>query len=113
TLPVAAPATLNINTLLPEQAPLLAMLAPDTLSVEAAQGALLRRPPQGFANVAALAAQPGVANTSLAGGQTGVTSTWFALRIDVALDGADLHETALIDARRLPARLVARQWGEE
>ena len=43
----------------------------------------------------------------------GMTSPWFDLRIDVQDDGANAREAALIDARRLPARLVSRQWGEE
>ena len=110
TLPIAAPAPINLNTLAPEQAPLVAMLAPDTLSVDAARGALLRRPPQGFADVGAFTA--GLAGATLEGA-AGVTSTWFALRIDVVANGAEVRETALIDARRLPARLVSRQWGEE
>lgn len=108
TLPVAQAAPINANTLSPEQAPLLAMLAPDTLSPDAARGALLRRPPQGFADPGGLA---GATGTALAG--VGVTSRWFALRIDVAVNGAEVHETALVDASRLPATLVARQWGED
>ncbi|MDB5695366.1 MAG: type secretory pathway protein [Sphingomonas bacterium] len=113
TLPVAEPAAINLNTLAPEQAPLVAMLAPDTLSVEAASAALLRRPAQGWANVGAFAALPGISGTGLGEGQAGVTSKWFGLRVDVVVNGLDVRETALIDATRLPARLVARQWGEE
>ena len=109
TLPTVAPAPINLNTLAPEQAPLVAMLAPDTLSVDAAQAALLRRPPQGWAS--ASAALQGL--TGVGEGQASVTSKWFALRVDVTVNGLDVRETALIDARRLPARLVARQWGEE
>ena len=37
----------------------------------------------------------------------------FALAIDVSTGGVQLQERALIDASRLPARLVARQWGDE
>lgn len=110
TLPVAKPAPINLNTLAPEQAALVAMLASDTLTVDAARAALLRRPPQGFADVGAFTT--GVTGATLEG-NAGVTSTWFALRVDVAASGAEVQETALIDARRLPARLVARQWGED
>ena len=111
TLPIAKPAPVNLNTLLPEQAPLVAMIAPDTLTVDAVQGALLRRPELGFSSASAFTAL--VPGASLGDGQAVVTSTWFALTVDVTLGGTDLHETALIDARRLPARLVARQWGDE
>lgn len=113
TLPKAEAAKINLNTLAPEQALLVAMLAPDTLSVGAAQAALLQRPPQGFANTGAFAALAGLGGVALDTEQASVTSTWFALRIDVTLNGLDLRESALVDATRLPARLVSRQWGEE
>jgi general secretion pathway protein K len=113
TLPRAEPAKININTLAPEQAPLLAMLLPDTVSVGAVQQQLLRRPPQGFGTTTAF--WSGFSN-SLAGAdavaQTEVRTGWFALAIDVTAGGATLHQRSLIDANRLPSRLVARQWGE-
>jgi general secretion pathway protein K len=114
TLPDPKPAAININTLTPEQAPLVAMLFPGTLSADAIRGMLLRRPPQGFKdastflNLAGNGASPDNGPGSLA-----VTSTWFALAIDVSTGGVQLQERALIDASRLPARLVARQWGDE
>ena len=74
---------------------------------------LLRRPPLGWANLGAFTALSGIGGAGLGEGQAGVTSKWFALRVDVAVNGLDVRETALIDARRLPARLVNRQWGEE
>ncbi|WP_375404299.1 type II secretion system minor pseudopilin GspK [uncultured Sphingomonas sp.] len=115
TLPVAQPVTLNVNTLTPEQAPLVAMLFPDTLTVDLAAQALLRRPPQGFADVSQfLNAFSANGVTAEGGGQAfGVTSRWFALRIDVALGDVSVEERALVDANRLPATLVSRQWGEQ
>ena len=110
-LPVAAPARVNVNTLAPEQAPLLAMLAPDTLSVDAARQLIARRPEQGWSDAAAI--WTGTAPPPAAAAQTAVTSTWFRLAVDVRVPGAELEERALIDATRLPVRLVARQWGEE
>lgn len=114
TLPQARPSVINVNTLLPEQAPLLAMLYPDNLTVGAASQALIRRPPQGYANVGELTnviSQGG--KVTDAGSQMGVTTAWFALRIDVGIGGTGVEEHALIDASRLPARLVSRQWGEQ
>lgn len=115
TLPVAQESVININTLLPEQAPLLAMLLPDTMGVAQAQAALLRRPPGGYASKdqfwAQVASGGGTADVA-ATQQTGVTTKWFALRIDVVNGGAELHEEGLIDARTLPVRLVTRQWGD-
>lgn len=113
TLPEAKPAVLNINTLLPEQAPLIAMLLPGTLTVEGARQILLRRPPTGFATSAAFWAQAAVAGgTGTAVGQTDVSTKWFRLKVDVTLGGTVLEQSGLIDASALPARLVSRQWGE-
>jgi general secretion pathway protein K len=102
TLPVAEPSAINLNTLSPEQAPLLAMLLPDGASVEQARAVLLRRPDTGFASTDV------VWNQLSLGGKT----VWFRLAVDVVSGGAELHESALIDARRLPARLATRQWGD-
>lgn len=116
TLPFTDRVALNINTLLPEQAPLLAMLLPDTVGVEQARGLLLRRPPLGYNNVDQfwnqLSLNGGATPAPDARAQTDVRTQWFALAIDVTANGAEIHEDALIDARTLPARLVARQWGD-
>lgn len=115
-LPKAEPSRINVNTLLPEQAPLVAMLQPDTLGVEAVRQALLKRPPQGFESPGAFwntlsrsGASTGASNES---SQVDVTTRWFALKVRVALNGAELEQSGLIDASALPARLVSRQWGE-
>ncbi len=114
-LPKAEPSRININTLLPEQAPLFAMLLPDTLSVEAARQLLLKRPPAGYSSTAAFWQLPALSAITAAPdaeAQTSVTTTWFALRVDVTLGDAELEDHGLIDATRLPARLATRQWGE-
>lgn len=113
TLPVAIPSKINVNTVLPEQAPLIAMLG-QTLSVEAVRQALLQRPPKGFSNAGAFWSQSALAGAAgeSGAGQTDVKTTWFALRVDVALGGIRLEQSGLIDATALPARLVSRQWGE-
>ena len=112
TLPAAQPARINVNTLLPEQAPLLAMLLPDTLGVEAARQALLKRPPQGFSSIATFMALPGLGQAGDAGAQMAVTTNWFKLDIAVTKNGTDLQQHGLIDATHLPAHLATRQWGE-
>lgn len=116
TLPTVDRATINVNTLLPEQAPLLAMLIETGGGVEAVRGVLLRRPEQGYGSTEPVwnALSLGGAGTPAmdAKGQTGVKTGWFALTIDVVANGAELHEQGLIDARALPARLVSRQWGD-
>ncbi len=113
TLPIAESSPININTLTPEQAPLVAMLFPDNVSVDAARGMILRRPPQGFKDASTFLNAAGNGATPEGGGGLAVTSAWFALGIDVTNGATRLQERALIDASRLPARLVARQWGDE
>jgi general secretion pathway protein K len=115
TLPVAKPSVINVNTLLPEQAPLFAMLLPDTLGVDAARQILLKRPPQGFESTSAfwaIPAQNAITAAPDAVAQTAITTEWFALQVDVTTGGAELQERSIIDATRLPARLVSRSWGE-
>lgn len=111
-LPVAEPAPINVNTLLPEQAALIAMQFPDTVGVDAARQALLRRPPQGYADASAFYNLFSAAGANPETRDLAVTTRWFALRIDVTQGGSMVEERALVDASRLPARLVSRQWGE-
>lgn len=115
TLPRAEPARINVDTLQPEQAPLLAMQYPDTMTVDMARALIGRRPPQGWADVGAFQLAANGAGATAGFGDTGtmaVTTQWFALRVDVTVPGAERQERALVDARRLPAQLVSRQWGE-
>ena len=115
TLPVAQLSRINVNTLSPEQAPLVAMLLPEGTGagLSAIRAALLRRPEIGYDNVDAFRNQVSRAGeTSGLQGQLAVTSKWFALRVDVRMGGATLEEHALVDASTLPAQLVSRQWGE-
>lgn len=114
TLPQAGRSVINVNTLTPEQAPLFAMLLPDTLGVAGARAVLLRRPAGGYDKAADVWNAPSLSGAmpdDQAKAQLDVTSRWFALRIDVAVGQTTLEEHALIDARALPARLVSRQWG--
>lgn len=115
-IPLPERSVINVNTVQPEQAPLVAMLISDTTSPGAVQSALLRRPPNGYSSVDQFLAQLSAATdgTSTIGArrQLGVTTKWFRLQIDVANGGAELHEEGLIDARTLPVRLVTRQWGD-
>jgi general secretion pathway protein K len=114
-LPAAEPIAVNVNTLPPERAPLIAALLPDG-NVEAVRTALLRRPALGYESSSefwnAASFGGGAAGGPQAVGLTDVTTKWFALRIEVTLGRTRLTERALVDARTLPARLVSRQWGD-
>ena len=114
-LPRAELSRINVNTVMPEQAVLFAMLLPDTLDIGRARSLLLQRPPQGFTSTLAFWQGPGLQGIAAgpeAQAQTAVTTRWFALRIDVALGDTGLSETALIDATEAPARLVSRAWDD-
>jgi general secretion pathway protein K len=102
----------NLNTLLPDQAPLLAMLVPG-LNVARAKAAIGTRPVTGFGDLAAFWDLPGMMGTpEYAKQQVRLTSRWFGLHLLIELNGAELEENALIDAAQRPAKLVRRSYGE-
>lgn len=113
-LPIAEPATINVNTIEPERGALIAAMAPDTIGVEDVRRTLLSRPDVGWAQTSAFWSAGSFAGKALgeASGQTAVTTKWFALITDVAVGGATLRQTGLIDARQPHPQLVTRLWGE-
>lgn len=115
-LPVATPSPINVNTLMPDQAPLLAMLLPGQLGLDDARNLLARRPADGWADTNAFWSEPLVEALNAAQdvkAQTVFKTRWFRLRLDVELDGAQVEEDALIDTGSVPARLVSRTWGQD
>ncbi len=114
-LPSTDLSPININTINPAQAPLIAMLAPGQLSVQVAKRVIDERPANGYANVVSFWSSPtlaGVTPSSEVQGQVQMKTRWFALDLSVLLAGAELRETALIDAGLPPARLVRRAYGD-
>jgi general secretion pathway protein K len=114
-LPATDLSPINVNTLTPEQAPLLAMLLPDKLSADRARALLIGRPAGGYDSGYAFWRTSSLAGIAPGGdieAQTGVRTRWFALDLHVRLGDSDVDEAALIDANVLPARLVRRSWGE-
>ncbi len=112
-LPVTGQSAIDVNTLTTDQAPLLAMLFPGTLPVARAARAIAERPAQGWESVPAFLNTPslkGLAIPGEAARQLQVQSRWFSLDMTVTIDAAQLRETALVDARRTPARIAARRW---
>jgi general secretion pathway protein K len=116
TLPNPDPAQINVNTLQPAQAILVASLIPGQLDVASARQAILNRPAGGYESSDAfwkLPALAGVATPPEVLQQTQTQTRWFMLRLQVELAGAELVETALIDGGLRPARLVRRSWGDD
>jgi general secretion pathway protein K len=121
-LPVAEPVTLNANTLLPAQAPLIAMLLPGKLGLADARAVLAGRPADGYGSSVRFWQSGPLARIDPPGGvdrQVGVTSRWLALRTQVTLGDGDLTANSLIDAwggapaaGSAPPIVVRRDWGE-
>jgi general secretion pathway protein K len=115
-LPAADLSPININTLTVEQAPLLSMLSPGQIPIETARQVIATRPAAGWASLSdfyrtrELIALILPLDVQL---QPQLRTRWFRADLDVALQGAELHETALVDARVAPARVVARRWGSD
>ena len=113
-LPTADLSPININTLLPDRAPLFAMLMQGQVSVAQARQLLAQRPADGYGSTVqfwAPLASNGITPLEEAGQQVKLTTGFFDVEVSVNVGGTQLVERALIDARQSPARLVRRSWG--
>jgi len=114
-LPDAMLSPINVNTLAPAQAPLIAMLAPSQIDLTRARNLIAARPALGYARIAdfwrPLALQSIVLGPEVEA-QPQIVSRWFALDLDIADGDARWHQTSLIDAQQTPPRVVQRRLGE-
>ena len=114
-LPEAALSPININTLRPEQAILLAVLSNNGPDLVRTRQFLASRPANGYADLNDFWSQPFVAGfeaISEVQAQTKLATRWFRLDMSVQMQSAHVVERALVDAGRKPARLVHRQRGD-
>lgn len=114
-LPTTDLSPININTLLPDQAPLLAMLAPGQLRVEQARRIIAGRPAAGWSNVIEfwrIDALSGLAIPLDIQLQAQLRTRWFALDLRVDVMDSQFSETLLVDSRLQPSRIAIRRWGE-
>ena len=114
-LPTTDLSPLNINTLRPEQAILLAMLSTKQIDIVRARQFLGGRPELGFGNISDFWAQPFPASLNAptnAQSQVKLVTRWFRLDMSVEMQSALIEEQALVDAARRPARLVHRRRGD-
>ncbi|WP_240616795.1 type II secretion system minor pseudopilin GspK [Sphingorhabdus sp. YGSMI21] len=114
-LPTTDLSPININTLRPEQAILLAMLGALPSDLTPARQFLGRRPELGYGSLNDFWAQSYPASlgaTSEVQSQVKLTTRWFRVDLAVEMQSALVEERALIDAARQPARLVHRQRGD-
>ncbi len=114
-LPASGLSPLNINTLLPGQAVLLAMVLPETVTIDQARQMLALRPVEGYGGLPAFWSQPALQQLSISDAvksQIVQKTSWFELSLQADLGGDVVEETVLIDAAQQPVRIVRRQWGE-
>ena len=121
-LPVTDPVRLNVNTLAPEQAPLVAMLVPGEIGVGQARAVLAARPAGGYgSSLRFWQSGPfeGRKPPDDVAQQAGVTSRWLALTTNVTMGEGFLTAVSLIDANggapsagMAPPTIVRRDWGE-
>lgn len=111
-LPVTDLSPININTIAPGQAVLLAMLAPG-IDVARAKRVIDDRPQLGFDSILRFWEQPALAGAPVgATAQTQLKTRWYSLKVMIELAGAEFEQHALIDAALQPAKLVRRSYGE-
>ncbi|WP_237246041.1 type II secretion system minor pseudopilin GspK [Sphingopyxis witflariensis] len=120
-LPVAEPVRLNVNTLAPEQAPLVAMLMPDQITIADARAALAARPADGYGSSERFWKARSLERLAPGdiGEQAGVTSRWLTLTTNVTMGDGFLTAVSLIDANggapsagQASPVIVRRDWGE-
>lgn len=113
-LPTTGPTRFNVNSLTPADAPLLAMLAPERLSVEAARRVLAGRPAGGWADVDAFWAVPALAElapTAAEREQVTVATRYFAFEAEVVWAGGEAVRSGLIEVGRDGrVRSVVTRW---
>lgn len=112
-LPVTDLSPINVNTLLPGQAVLLAMLAPERLGIERARQLLAQRPVDGYGSLVAFWGQGALAALQLpevVTQQVQQKTRWFEVGLSVDLGGDKVEDTVLYDAGMGPAHVIRRQW---
>ena len=114
-LPTGEDAKVNLNTLRPDQARLIAAMTAGSLSIDRARAFIASRPPAGWSSVSGAVGQMARGDDSVFGpaalSQMSVRSDLFSARIAVRVDSVLLEETALIDTSDDIGRVVARYWG--
>ncbi|MEP2989338.1 MAG: type II secretion system minor pseudopilin GspK [Parasphingorhabdus sp.] len=114
-LPTSDLSPININTLRPEQAILLAMLSTGNIDIVRGRQFLAQRSELGYASLNDFWAQPYPSSLGASRevqNQAKLTTRWFRLDASAEMQSARVEERVLIDAARRPAKLVNRQRGD-
>lgn len=115
-LPQARATEINLNALTVADAPLIAMLAPDQISLGAARQAIGARPGGGWASIQDFWSQPALAEAAIppaAMEQTTLVTRYFDFEARVTHAGGQATRTGLIEiGRDGRARTVIARWTE-
>ncbi|RZJ98608.1 MAG: general secretion pathway protein GspK [Brevundimonas sp.] len=116
-LPTSRLSPLNVNTLTPEQAPLITMLTAGVIAPERARAVITGRPRDGWASGEAFWATSGLQGFTPdeeTQAQATVVTRFFRLRVDVDYAGVRAVRTALLEARPDGVvRTVIQRWTPE
>lgn len=117
-LPSSELSPLNVNTLLPEQAPLLMMLMPGALTPTNARSHLASRPAGGYGSLNRFWSGPALGGqqpTGDAASQIKLATRWFRLQTRVRIGNSTTVSETLIDAgdATTPAQVVRRVDGAD
>lgn len=111
--PDAALTTINVNTILPDQAAVLSAVMGDGVSVAVAQDVIRSRPRGGWADVDAFLAHPRFSGLEIPASlraQLATRSRYYVLQSQVRIEGGGENALALIDTAGR-ARIVRRVFG--
>jgi general secretion pathway protein K len=114
-LPEAALSPINVNTLQPQQGPLIAMLLPGQIDANAAKSIIAQRPRDGYTSMVDFWKLPALAGQTPSPdvlAQPQLKTRWFSLEVDVQLGGIELRQTSLIDATITPVKIIRRAYGD-
>lgn len=111
-LPGADLSPINVNTLRPDQALLLTMIAPQAIPAQRARAMLAARPALGWKSADDALRGVGGEGAGVPLNQLQVRSRWFLLTQTVTVDSASVEEQALIDVGVNPPRVAFRSWGD-
>lgn len=116
-LPKAELSAINVNTLLPEQGALLAMLYPPrSLTSDQARSYLAKRPEDGYGSLVRFWQEFGPQTAKpvqAAQDQVKLVSNWFMLDLEIDSGNVELFEKALISVGEEKPYIIWRSWGEE
>ncbi|QOV93072.1 type II secretion system minor pseudopilin GspK [Novosphingobium sp. ES2-1] len=111
-LPGADLSPINVNTLRPDQALLLTMIAPQAIPAQRARAMLAARPALGWKSPDEALRGVGGEGAAVPLNQLQVRSRWFLLMQTVTVDSVSVEEQALIDVGVNPPRVAFRSWGD-